>query len=395
MGILGVEGALSSLLTGFGTLKNEESTDSFRLLAAEDAVKKAAQRPHHSAETVPDTKDGSPGAFRAVTGAAQPVKSGPVGERVELTAESLALLAGLSGRFGGEETEERAPAVDQAANLYISKFLLESLTGRRLKVVDLDRTEAEDVDVKDAGLGSLQEEEGLGPRIEYLVREITIEQSHLIFKATGRVRTADGVERGFDIKLRMSRSLYSESRSSGGAAEVESQGSVLSSFVKEGTEITGDRRLFDLAPGPDAEVLKLPNGSGELIVGGGGHAEEILKESGPGWSKNTHARPRVGYVTGQSAYGNADGYRNETGYWVDESGPVYNLLRVFAEGPNGEERLVGLEEVGVMAIYLKYTGTEVAVKESWQGREAGLEAGVKRTGAYTGSERTRSIDLHA
>ncbi|MBE9528731.1 MAG: hypothetical protein IME99_05785 [Proteobacteria bacterium] len=379
-----IESSGVSLFSDSSLVKAHESTESVRAWVGKGPVADIGGLELGSDRPASNLVDSINGALSSVNGPR-------VLDRVEITAEALALLAGLPKALGSEGGKEENVEPDPIGNLYTYKLLIEAMTGRKIKIMDLPKANAEDAEVEGTEIHKADEAqdpdaERVGWGVEYHYREIVSEEQHLLFRAGGTVMTADGVERGFDIKLRMSRSHYSETTVDFAAGDGVLVDPLVVNFGSGGTTLSTDKRLFDLDSDGIEEAVSLPSaGSGLLVYDKNrdGVANNGAELFGP---------------TSGNGFTELAAHDADENYWIDESDPVYNLLRVAVEGPDGEDRLLSLKEVGIGAIYLKYTDTAFSIKDA----ENTLLGEVRRTsvylsedslGEYSGGGTVQQVDL--
>ena len=72
-------------------------------------------------------------------------------------------------------------------------------------------------------------------------------------------------------------------------------------------------------------------------------------------------------------------YDSDHNGWIDENDEIFDDLRVWTKGPNGEDRLVSLLESDVGAIYLGYTDTEFTLNNFESNEVNGM---VRSTGVF-------------
>jgi hypothetical protein len=246
----------------------------------------------------------------------------------------MALIAGLPGKLDNdEEVENKGDRIDVDTynRLHMLKFLVEAMTGKKIKFVDAPRRD--DDDVEWAGDEGEAGEAGLS--IEYHYSEYRFEQEVLTFEASGVINTAGGARTSFAIKFTMTRTYYSERTFDLVAAEA-GDGSILGvdASSASGTAFSA-RGSIDTGPGDIASE------------GGNGFKELAIYDQ--------HANNRI-----------------------DENDPIYKRLYVSMVGPDGEEHLIPLKEAGIGAIYLDYADTLVTLKDG----DKSLEREVVRTGVY-------------
>jgi hypothetical protein len=377
-----IESSGVSLFSDSSLVKTRETTESVRAWVGKGPVIDTGSLELGTDRPASNLLGAMNGALGSVSGGGLRVR-----DRVDITEEALALLAGLPKALGSDKEEEVEPEL-VIGNLYTYKLLIEAMTGRKIKIMDLPKADAEDAEVEGTKIYAAEEAqdpdgESVGWGIEYHYREIVSEEQHLLFRAGGTVMTADGVERGFDIKLRMSRSYYSETTVDFAAGDGVLVDPLVVNFASGGTTLFAEKRLFDLDSDPngDKESVSLPTAGSGLLV----------------YDKNLDGVANDGGELFGPTSGNGfvelAAHDIDSNYWIDESDPVYNLLRVAVEGPDGEDLLLSLKEVGIGAIYLKYTDTAFSIKDA----ENTLLGEVRRTsvylGEYSGGGTVQQVDL--
>jgi hypothetical protein len=257
----------------------------------------------------------------------------------------MALLAGVPGKLDNDEEVENNERVEfrmdaeAYSRLRMLKFLIESMTGKKIKFMGADRKDGDDLEIEGAGYA---QEPGEAERsIEYHHSEYRFEQEVLIFEASGVINTAGGAKTSFAIKFTMTRTYYSE-------------------------------RTFGLVVGEGGD------GPGPLV--------NASSSSGTAFSALGSMDTDPAADDSSELFGTGDGsgfkglaiYGPDANNRIDENGPIYKRLYVMVAAPDGEEHWIPLKEAGIGAIYLDYAETRFALKD---GADSFVHEVVK-TGAY-------------
>lgn len=259
--------------------------------------------------------------------------------------------------------------------------MLEALTGKkiRLRVIDpeeLNRKPGPDFELPPDA--ARQGREGWG--VEYDRTTTHYESERTTFAAEGLIRTADGQEIGFLLKLEMSRedlTTTSESFRAGDAVKVDP---LVLTFDGNGAQLTDSKFAFDLDHDGDMESISfVGSGSGILVLD----------------------RNRDGVVNdGSELFGpsSGNGFRElamldeDRNGWIDENDAAYQNLWLWTRTVDGKDTLTGLKEKNVGAIYLGNVPTPFDIKSG-----ATLNGQVARTGIFVtedgGAGAVQQVDL--
>ena len=194
------------------------------------------------------------------------------------------------------------------------------------------------------------------------------EHEETAFRTVGTALTEDGRAINFNVEFGMTRSFSAAFES----LKMEDYSVALCDplVINVGADvadISDQKFLFDLdSDGREESISALSEGSGFLA----------LDKNGDGRVNN-----------GSELFGTSsgDGFKDLSGYdtdkngWIDEGDAVYNRLKVWFTGGDGEQKLLSLKEAGVGAIYLGNVSTEFSDKNVLTGELNGI---VRRSGIF-------------
>ncbi|MBE5935157.1 MAG: hypothetical protein E7262_05135 [Lachnospiraceae bacterium] len=192
------------------------------------------------------------------------------------------------------------------------------------------------------------------------------EVEHTTFETTGMVKTSDGREISFGVSLEMSRAFCAKYDSLVQEEIIFTDPLIINMDGNVGN-VSDQKFLFDLnSDGQEEEVSFAGQGSGFLAI-----------------DKNKDGKINDGNELFGTKSGN--GFKDLAEYdsdhngWIDENDEIFDDLRVWTKGPNGEDRLVSLLESDVGAIYLGYTDTEFTLNNFESNEVNGM---VRSTGVF-------------
>ncbi len=302
---------------------------------------------------------GAPGA------AGQAAPPSREGDRLTLSDAASRMEEHLSaGRSPGEEERRRLAN----AQLLLKILLIEALTGKRSEVLDHLAEEASwDGQASATGEASAAPAPDGGPSdllgwgMEFLSVESYSEEEHTTFTARGTVRTADGRELGFEVRLDLRRRFQVENTIHLRAGDAAVDPLALN-FDGAGVRLTDAKVAFDLNMDGRPEYISFVQpGSGFLALdrNGDGRVNDGSELFGP---------------RGGDGFTELAAFDEDGNGWIDENDTVFRRLAVWT----AEGELVGLGTVGVGAIFLGAADTPFAVKDG-AGRPQGQ---VARSGVY-------------
>ena len=186
------------------------------------------------------------------------------------------------------------------------------------------------------------------------------------FHADGTARTDDGRVINFNVDIMMSRSYMEYMNIQIPAAQDALCDPLVINVGSDTADVRDQKFLFDIdADGTEDEISMLGRGSGFLA----------LDKNGDG--KINDGSELFGTKSG-------DGFRDLREYdsdgngWIDENDEVFEKLKVWCKGANGEDILMSLKEADIGAIFLGSQDTEFTT-----GGEDGVRDGVVRsTGVF-------------
>lgn len=193
------------------------------------------------------------------------------------------------------------------------------------------------------------------------------EEETTSFQTEGTVKTADGREMSFQIKVEMSRSFtsYMEKRVDFGAARLCDP--LVINLNSSTAQVTDQKFYFDLdADGTADRISMLKSGSGFLA----------LDKNGNG--KIDDGSELFGTQSGDG-FADLEEYDIDKNGWIDEADEIFDKLRIWVRDENGNDRLIKLKEAGVGAICLKNADTQFSLNSRYSNR---TNAYIRKTGIF-------------
>lgn len=246
--------------------------------------------------------------------------------------------------------------------------MIKALTGKKVKFNVLKKIVlrgTKDQLADPAGAAPRQARRTQGWSLRYDFHESYIEQQNMSFSAQGVIKTADGRELSFSLRLSVSREYAAEQNIRIRAGDAVCDPLVIN---LDGTapELTGEKFDFDLnSDGEMEQISFLKPGSGFLVLdlNGDGRINDGKELFGP-LSGNGFAELAI--------------YDTDGNQWIDENDPVFNSLEIWTKDPDGTDRLSTLAGKGIGAIYLGGISTSFDLKN----QENDLLGQLKTTGIY-------------
>lgn len=262
--------------------------------------------------------------------------------QVDISLEARQRLSGETSAVKDGDSDQNVPP-----DMQLIKSLVELLTGQKIRVFDpskLGSPDAAQAPAPDAGPGT-----GFG--LAYDAQQSYSESQSLSIEAKGVIKTADGQEIKFNLKLEMSYQ-YSETSQTSiriGEAARKTDPLVLN-FNGTAAQLSDQTFAFDLNGDGKAENISLLQpGSGFLA----------LDKNGDG--KIDSGNELFGPASG-------DGFRELAAHdsdhngWIDESDPVFGKLQVWQKDAGGKDQLNSLSALGVGALSLHAVATPFDLK---------------------------------
>lgn len=279
--------------------------------------------------------------------------------------------------------EEHLGPRDRLA-LDILRRFFKALTGREMQVFSPDELSRDMARVQNQGAEFMAQLEttrvsvdqvaasaGGGAGLAYDYYESHFEYEKVSFSAQGVIKTRDGREISFSVQLDMSRTFYSEHRESLRLGEAEQKvDPLVVNFDGNAAELGDTRFTFDLdSDGRSEQLVFLKPGSAFLALDNNGDGEV------------NDGRELFGPATG-NGFRELAAYDEDGNDFIDAGDSIYDRLRLWLLGTDGSQKLVGLGEKGIGAIFLGHLATP------FQLRDAANEAlgEVAASGVYLGED---------
>lgn len=192
------------------------------------------------------------------------------------------------------------------------------------------------------------------------------EAEYTAYRAAGVARTADGREISFGVTVEMSRAFCQKYESLVQEPYICTDPLVIN-LDAGAASVTDQKFLFDLdADGKEEMISFAGQGSGFLA----------LDKNGDG--KINDGSELFGTKSG-NGFADLAKYDRDGNGWIDEGDDVFDSLKIWTKDEAGRDRLIGLKEAGVGAIYLGYTDTQFSLNN----RETNqTNAVIRSTGIY-------------
>ncbi|TJZ66126.1 hypothetical protein [Chitiniphilus eburneus] len=229
--------------------------------------------------------------------------------------------------------------------------LLESITGRPVKISDFDGVAAQ-AQSQQSAAPATPPQGGGGVSMEF--RHVAEEFEAATYRADGIVKTSDGREISFNAELALSRSFREETTVTIGnrpAANQRMCDPLVINFDGTSAQLSAQTFSFDLdGDGRKENISQLKQGSGFLALDKDGNGliddgtELFGTKSGDGFADLAI-------------------YDNDKNGWIDEGDAIWAQLRVWIKDDTGSDRLLNLAELGVGAIYLGSARGDFTLKD--------------------------------
>lgn len=265
--------------------------------------------------------------------------------------------AGKQASADAQAAGEIQDAANQAGNdpkLQLLIGLLESLTGRKIKIFDAsdlkldDAAQARFQQTADAAKPSQNQRQGW--EIEYDRHEVRHESEQSAFSAQGVIKTSDGKEIRFDLAVEMKREFTEESNISIRKGDGVKKDPLVINFNGTSAQLTDQKFSFDLdSDGKTEQMSFVSAGSGFLA----------LDKNGNGTIDN--GSELFGTQSG-NGFADLSAYDSDGNQWIDENDAVYSKLQVWSKDANSKDQLGTLAQRNVGALYLGNIATPFDLK---------------------------------
>ncbi len=249
---------------------------------------------------------------------------------------------------------EGSSALDSDPRLRFIRFMMERLTGQRMRVFDASELQPATATPAIEAPPSASEQAGptaAGYGIEYDRHESYSEAEQTTFAASGTVITADGREIKFDLQLSMSRQYHEESDIGlrlGDAARKTDP--LVLNFAGTAAQLTDQRFAFDLnADGRAEQINLLAPGSGFLA----------FDRNGDG--KINNGSELFGPTSGDG-FAELARLDDDKNGWIDENDAAFTQLATWTPDKSGKGAVQSLSDSGVGAIALSRIATPFELK---------------------------------
>ncbi|WP_127477046.1 FG-GAP repeat domain-containing protein [Sulfurivermis fontis] len=264
------------------------------------------------------------------------------------------------------EATDADATVEYAGDLQVTilKLLVEKLTGRRLELFDaraMNHGKAVELPPEQASRGDARQ----GWGAVYHAEETTLEQESTQFSAQGIVRTADGREITLSVELNMSREFISHTSLTVRAGDALKDPLVIN-FAGNAAELTRTKFAFDIdADGRMDQIAFVGPDSGFLALDRNG--DGVINDG----------RELFGALSG-NGFADLAAYDSDGNGWIDEADAIFARLLIWSRDGEGNDRLEGLLERNVGAIYLGQAATPFSLKDN----DNALLGVVRASGVY-------------
>ena len=260
--------------------------------------------------------------------------------------------------------------------LILLKSLIEAMTGRRIRLLDV--SEITDYDNAGAYASRIREKAppagretgGAGWGIEHTREALAREEESTTVETQGVIKTRDGKEIRFSITLAMERRFESRSRTDFRTGDARKTDPIVINFDGSAAQLTDTKFAFDLnADGAPENVSFTRTGKGMLV----------LDRNGDG--KPTDGAELFGPTTG-NGFDELRAYDVDANGWLDENDPLFGALSAWTKDEDGNDLLTPLTEKGVAAINLSPVTSDFDLRDG----ENRLLGQVRKTGIYVDGE---------
>ena len=193
------------------------------------------------------------------------------------------------------------------------------------------------------------------------------EEETMAFSTVGKALIADGRTIEFNMEIEMSREFCQSTEVLTKATEVVMTDPLVISLDSNPVSVSDQKWRFDIdGNGTEDGISLLSKGAGFLA-----------------YDKNQDGKINDGKELFGSTTGN--GFKELAEYdedgngWIDENDSIFDKLSVWVKDDTGNDKLMGLKQANVGAIYLANLSTEFALKSE---KDNTYNAQVRRTGMY-------------
>lgn len=281
-------------------------------------------------------------------------------DKISISKKAKCLMANVED----EKTDCSIGAKDM-----LKALLVEVLTGREVRILDASVFQKgqdpvdESVDQTPSDDESQEESEGWG--IAYDYNRSHYEKEEVYFVAAGIVKTSDGAELDFSLRLDMSREFISQNNIRFRAGDAVLTDPLVMNFSGGAAELSNMTFSFDLdVDGIEENLPMIGPGSGLLAFDS--NLDGIINNGSELFG------PKTGNGFTELSAHDSDGNQ-----WIDENDFIYDQLSVWTMGNQGSD-LSSLKDKGIGAIYLGNVSSQFDLK----GTDNELMGQISRTGLF-------------
>ena len=242
------------------------------------------------------------------------------------------------------DTDQAKTADAGRWNKTLKALLVEILSGREVRILDLSTIQGKQGPVEQWE-GSVEnentsEQRRTGWGVEYSYQKSHYEKEGVVFSAAGIIRSEDGKETEFSLRLDMSREFVSHYGLNIRAGDALLMDPLVVNFNGKATALTDAKFSFDLdSDGVKEDVPVMGPGSGFLALD--------LNNDGIITTGSELFGPRT-----DDGFAELSEYDQDANSWIDENDPIYDQLSVWTYDNLGTSSLNSLRAQGIGAIYL-------------------------------------------
>jgi hypothetical protein len=294
------------------------------------------------------------------------------GDRISISQESKRCLCGKEADDDGVETGTGSSHVTT-----LKELLVEVLSGRKVEILDVSMLQ-NNPESENEGDDRVQnenppEEEKVGWGVEYSRHDTVYEREDVDFVAAGIIRSEDGKEIDFSLRLDMEREFISHESLNFRAGDALLMDPLVINFDGKAAELSDMAFTFDLdSDGVEETLPMIRQGSGFLALD--------LNSDGIVTNGNELFGPRTG-----NGFSELSEYDQDVNNWIDEDDPVYDQLSVWTINEQGTASLSSLRERDIGALYLG----NLASKFDLRGNSNELMGQVSKSGIFLSENGTR------
>lgn len=257
---------------------------------------------------------------------------------------------GLSLNEVEEEPEDWMTDEDKRKIEMLEQFI-QWLTGKDFKFKSVYKKDGKHERAHKGGKSrpKANQPSGAGFSLRIHAKSETYESERMKFSSSGTVKTADGREIAFDYNLSMSRELY-ESNELLIEAGDKFHDPLVMNFGGAGIDFSDKKIQIDIDLDGNLDNINfLSEGNGFLALdkNDNGTVDDGSELFGPQTNNGFYELSQ---------------YDDDQNMWIDENDDVFNSLKIWTIGDDGETTLIGLKEAGVGAIYLGDVSSEFTIK---------------------------------